>query len=510
MLIRFAPEDLQLFRGASHDANPLHVSAEYARATAYGEPVVFGILGAMAAAGCLQEHPERVLREAELEFCNPLYTGVDYRVEVRKDSDHEALILIYDASRLMAKSRYWFRAGRAEFARPNVLATATRSEAAVWNKADLRPGAEIAGRYSAELNHLQRLLERWGLVSKGFGWEHLTALLWSSYCVGMELPGRQATFWKARIAFDPLSTPGGQIQYEGQLQQLDERFDLIEMNALLAIGGQAFARAQLWSFLRPESPESSLTRLNTLLPCRPNLRGKVAVVVGGSRGLGSATALALALNGSTVYAIYQRSRDQAERLQTLAADASGEIRPVQGNATDSGWCRGLLDHINERHGGLDVLICNACPSIQPLSFAPETITRFQRFVNESLALVSVPMSVFLPSLEKKLGWNVIVSSEFVRTAPPQWPHYVTAKCAIEGLAYWVAAQYKAAGFLLVRPPKLLTDQTNTPQGRQGAAPVEFIAAAVASRLGEPRSGSSVEIMETFERSKGTEVDLVCR
>ena len=194
MLIRFAPEDLQLFRGASHDANPLHVSAEYARTTAYGEPVVFGILGAMAAAGYLQERPERVLREAELEFCNPLYTRVDYRVEVRKDSDDEALILIYDASRLMAKSRYWFRADRAEFARPTVLGRATRSQAAVWNKVDLRPGTEVAGKYSAELNHLQRLLERWGLISKGFGWEHLTALLWSSYLVGMELRAGKPPF----------------------------------------------------------------------------------------------------------------------------------------------------------------------------------------------------------------------------------------------------------------------------------------------------------------------------
>ena len=66
MLIRFAPEDLQLFHGASHDANSLHLSADYARTTAYGEPVVFfGVLGTMAAAGCMQERPERVLREAE-------------------------------------------------------------------------------------------------------------------------------------------------------------------------------------------------------------------------------------------------------------------------------------------------------------------------------------------------------------------------------------------------------------------------------------------------------------
>lgn len=497
MLIRFAPEDLQLFHGASHDANPLHLSAEYARTTAYGEPVVFGILGAMAAAGCLQEHPERVLREAELEFCNPLYVGVEYRVEVRKDSDDEAFILIYDANRLMAKSRYWFRAHRAEIARPTVAGTVIPSEAAVWSKADLRPGTEVVGKYSAEFNHVDRLAKRWSLGSKGFGWEQLTALLWSSYFVGMQLPGREATFWKARIEFHSLPEWDGEIEYKAQLQRLDERFDLLEMGAQLVSGGQALAAAKLWAFLRPESPQCSLMTLQDRLPGNRKLSGKVALVVGGSRGLGSATALALALSGCTVYVIYQHARDQALRLQTLAASTSGEIKLAQGSAEDSEWCRELLDQINQRHGGLDILVCNACPSIQPLSFAPETMERFHRFVNRSLELVSVPMSVFLPSLEKRSGWNVIVSTESVRTAPPQWPHYFTAKCAVEGLAHWAAPQFKSTKFLVIRPPKLLTDQMNTPSGRQGATTVEIIAATLAKRLAGSVSGPLVEILETF-------------
>jgi NAD(P)-dependent dehydrogenase (short-subunit alcohol dehydrogenase family) len=123
--------------------------------------------------------------------------------------------------------------------------------------------------------------------------------------------------------------------------------------------------------------------------------------------------------------------------------------------------------------------------------------RFHRFVNRSLELVSVPMSVFLPSLEKRSGWNVIVSTESVRTAPPQWPHYFTAKCAVEGLAHWAAPQFKSTKFLVIRPPKLLTDQMNTPSGRQGATTVEIIAATLAKRLAGSVSGPLVEILETF-------------
>ncbi len=341
-------------------------------------------------------------------------------------------------------------------------------------------------------------MERWDLSGKGFGWEHLMAFSWSSYFVGMELPGKQATFWKVRIEFDPSSVPSGEIEYKGQLKRLDKRFDLLEMTALLTTGGgQTLARAQLWAFMRAESPEPSSTRLSALMSKKLSLLGKVAVVIGGSRGLGSAIALALALADCEVYLLFKRSTNYVRRLQVLAAEAPGRIHAVQGDATNPENCQRLLDRITSRHGSIDMLICNASPPSHALGFAPDAMPRFKHFVDESLALVSEPMSVFLPSLEKKSGWTVIVSSEFVRTNPPQWPHYVTAKSAVEGLAHWAAAQSRQVGFLLIRPPKLLTDQTNTPLGRLGAVSTELIAATIASRLGEPHSGSSVEIIETF-------------
>ena len=40
--LRFSPDDLELFSSASHDRNPLHMSADYARKTSYGDRIVFG------------------------------------------------------------------------------------------------------------------------------------------------------------------------------------------------------------------------------------------------------------------------------------------------------------------------------------------------------------------------------------------------------------------------------------------------------------------------------------
>ena len=57
----FTKQDLELFSAASHDRNPLHISEEYARTTPYGEPVVFGILGALAALSHLPDRQGMVL-----------------------------------------------------------------------------------------------------------------------------------------------------------------------------------------------------------------------------------------------------------------------------------------------------------------------------------------------------------------------------------------------------------------------------------------------------------------
>jgi NAD(P)-dependent dehydrogenase (short-subunit alcohol dehydrogenase family) len=69
------------------------------------------------------------------------------------------------------------------------------------------------------------------------------------------------------------------------------------------------------------------------------------------------------------------------------------------------------------------------------------------------------------------------------SAPPRdWPHYVAAKGAIEGLAAWLAAALPGVASVVVRPPKLQTEMTNTPAGRIGAVAVEPVAYWLAERV----------------------------
>lgn len=494
----FTTQDLALFSAASHDRNPLHISEQYARATPYGEPVVFGMLGALAALGHLPECDDRVLQGVSLEFRNPLTVGVHYRLEVSESSTTHALVKLYDAARLMIKATFTFLPGRADVRANRVQGAACLTEAADRKRESFLVGDRVTGTYGPSPGEFEQVVERWGLSAKGATAIQIAAMMWASFIVGMELPGRRAIFWRLVLDFKPEDRQQqGPLSYDVAIQDFDERFDLLHTAGNLSSGSRPCATAQMWAFVRQDSPQPSLLQLTHLLPGSEQLREKVALVIGGSRGLGAAITQALASQGCSVLVNYHQCKVEAEQIQASLGDKSGLIELVQGDAADVQWCRTLQQNILKRYGGLDVLVCNASPPIRPLPFVPEKLTQFQEFLAHSVALVSLPMSSFLGALSERSGWNVVVSSAFVRDLPAEWPHYVTAKCAVEGLVHWAAAHHPKVHSLIVRPPKLLTDQTNTTFGRQGAMRVEQVAASLVRHLCHPGASHRVQVLETF-------------
>jgi NAD(P)-dependent dehydrogenase (short-subunit alcohol dehydrogenase family) len=496
--VRFTTQDLELFSAASHDRNPLHISQEYARTTPYGEPVVFGILGALAALGHLPDRQGMVLADVSLEFRNPMTVGVGYRIQVDETSEQQSLVKIYDADRLMMRAMFTFLPGQGRSQEMSVLKRSYPAEAADRKREEFPLGGSVTGSYAPSASDFEKVVERWGLSAKGASAIQISALMWASFLVGMELPGKRAIFWRLTLDFQPDDgRPVGPLSYEVTIKDFDERLDLLHTTGELSSGERLYATAQIRAFVRPDSPRSSIAGITALLPRSEKLKGKVALVIGGSRGLGAAISQALALQGCSVLVNYHHSNTEAEEIRASLGDQSELIVLEQGDATDIEWCQKLRQHILREYKGIDFLICNASPPIRPLAFVPEKLELFQDFVVKSVALVSVPMSVFLDCLSESSGWNVIVSSAFVRDLPGEWPHYVTAKCAVEGLAQWATAHNQKTQTLLVRPPKLLTDQTNTTMGREGAMPMERAAAAIVRHLCNSTLSQGVQVLDRF-------------
>lgn len=129
----------------------------------------------------------------------------------------------------------------------------------------------------------------------------------------------------------------------------------------------------------------------------------MALVIGGSRGLGAALVGALASQSSTVLLNYSSSQREAEALRDNLAGTKGEVRLLAGDAADHDWCREQSESVVQEFGGLDFLVCNASPVIRPLDFTADTLERFHQFVDQSLRLVTVPLAAFLEPLRLRNG-----------------------------------------------------------------------------------------------------------
>ena len=90
-----------------------------------------------------------------------------------------------------------------------------------------------------------------------------------------------------------------------------------------------------------------------------DIQGKGAVVTGASRGVGEATAMALARGGCSVLINYSSSRAEAESVADVARALGVKSVAFQGDVADDGACRAMMDAAAGEFGRLDILVNNA-------------------------------------------------------------------------------------------------------------------------------------------------------
>jgi len=97
---------------------------------------------------------------------------------------------------------------------------------------------------------------------------------------------------------------------------------------------------------------------------RKPLLGKVALVTGGTRGIGRAIALELAEQGADLAINYFRNRAAAEQTQTDIEEFGSRAMKIRAHLGEVEQIRTMFQEINENYGRLDILVNNAASGIQ--------------------------------------------------------------------------------------------------------------------------------------------------
>lgn len=490
--IWFTAEDLDLFSAASRDKNPLHLSEEYARRTPYGSRVVFGVLNALTALAVVPDRPGSVLSNIELEFFDTALLGMNYAVEFHEEDDCHTALRVMDGVRPILEAVLSFSSGSVGAWQWGDWLHHL-SEPADLALAHLHPGRKAVGQYAPYEEAFASLYSR--LASKSWlGRRHVAALLWASYLVGMEIPGRRALFSRLHIDFESSSPVTAPFRYEAETAAVSPSGE-VNIEATLSSAGTVWAAVDLSAYVREDVPPITVASVEEVVGRGQSLAGKVALVTGGSRGLGCALVHALTLHGCTTILNFARHHVLAEQVRDSLSGAPGKVVLEHGNAGDLNWCAELAERTVEQFGGIDFLICNASPPLLPLWLDASSAVRVNHFLQASVVLASSPMMVFLPHLAAKKGWNVLVSSVAATQPHPHFPHYTAAKCAAEAIVRSAATEYRDVSSLIVRPARMLTDLTNTPLGRRGALRPECVAASILNRLRREPCRGKVEVLE---------------
>ena len=491
--IFFTEKQVALFSRASGDVNPLHVSRQYASKTSFGQPVVFGCLAALGALARISVPPAHRIAAFEASFLRPVYVGIRYALTIQS-SPGSAVWLLRDGKTVLASGTVRWAPGASPKVAP-LSPSFPRAEPRQWPDSAICAGLEITGEYAPDPDAFREL---WTGLRESLEPDLPVAwlLLWGSFFTGMELPGLPALFHRYAFQLEESAAweVAAPLDYSARVLSFKPRLRIVNTRVDLSSAGILLARAEMAAFVRPHQSRTTNDAITKILPPSHALRGKVALIAGGSRGLGAAIARALALQGCTVIASYKGSAGEAALLKDSLAGASGEVLLAQGDAADPAWCRQMLSEVQRLHGHLDLLVCNACPTPLSLGLEPAAIDRVNSFLQTGFQLVSVPLAFFLETLAASAGSAVVVSSTAVEEPVREWPHYVALKNALEGLVRVAAMQYEKVGFIVLRPPRLLTDMTNTPVPVAKAIAPEVVAARLVARLLQPVCKGRVEVL----------------
>src|SRR6201984_804639 len=230
------------------------------------------------------------------------------------------------------------------------------------------------------------------------------------------------------------------------------------------------------------------------------LEGKIALITGGSRGIGAAIAKRLATHGANVAITYTKGADAAASVVKEIERAGGKAIAIQADAADADASKAAVDKTVATFGRLDVLVNNAGTAI-PKTFEETTLEELDRVIDINVRGVFVATQAALKHM--KSGGRIVMIGSCVgeRAMTPGLVPYAATKGAVKMFTQGLSREVGTRGITVnnIQPGPIDTDlnpaagdwaapqKASTALGRYGsvdevAALVAFVASPEASYI----------------------------
>tara|TARA_B100000809_G_scaffold224986_1_gene235558 strand:+ start:501 stop:1253 length:753 start_codon:yes stop_codon:yes gene_type:complete len=174
-----------------------------------------------------------------------------------------------------------------------------------------------------------------------------------------------------------------------------------------------------------------------------SLEGKVALITGGSRGIGKAIALEFASRGADIAFNYLRSHEAAVEAQREIEKQGVRCMRLQAHLGDSDKVQELFDAVDREFGRLDVLINNAASGVQ--RSASELEEKHWDWAMNINAKAPWLCSIAASKLMKDGGSIVNITSQGSQRVLPYYLSVGTSKAALEALTRYLAVELAPIG-----------------------------------------------------------------
>jgi 3-oxoacyl-[acyl-carrier protein] reductase len=215
----------------------------------------------------------------------------------------------------------------------------------------------------------------------------------------------------------------------------------------------------------------------------------VAIVTGGSRGIGRAIALALAASGRRVVLSFREREQEAQAVVDKIRSAGGDGRCVRADVAEPMQCHALVKAALDAYGRVDVLVNNAGTHLPGVNLGDIRAEQWRCILDVNLSGPFHLTQAVLPHMrERRSGHIINLSSNVTQRMPAGAGAYTVSKIGLEAFTRILAKEEGPNGIRVnaVAPGPIRTDmlaESFEVMGRERAD--AFVRSVPLRRMGEP-------------------------